>query len=145
MKSFSSEDGRVNVVEANGVDGVEQTQVVLVGAVVAVPSNHVVGRAGHLEGEHLVLELVHHLEGSVEVFKPCHWVLEVSRVGLAIGADGAEVRQLKVPLEDLHHVAPATPRTHPCRCCLSACIQVDGKLDTTGNLLAQQPASPSPS
>lgn len=126
------EDGRVQVVEADRVDCAVVAQIVLVGAEVAVPGDHVVRRVGHAEVEHLVLELVHHLvrrNGVVGVLEPRDWALEVTRIGQSVGADGAEVGQLEVSLEDLDDVTAAALL----RRALRGLAHVHGELDTTGD------------
>lgn len=107
------EDGRVRVVVGNCADGVEAAQVVLVGVVVAVPGDDVKGRVC-LAG---LEERVVHLDGDGEgvaalgggrakvLAEVSHGRLEVARVGQAVGADGAQVREDEVALVQLQGVA----------------------------------------
>lgn len=107
------EDGRVWVVVGDGANGVEAAQVVLVGVVVALPGDNVEGRVGLASLE----ERVVHLDGDVEgvaalgscrakVFAELsHGRLEVSRVGQAVGTNGAQLWENEVALVQLQRVA----------------------------------------
>ena len=98
------ENGRVGVVEADGVDGVEAGHVVGVGRVVTVPGDDVEGRVVVVRGPELAEELGDDFEVAVDVFVGGYGGLEVAGVGEAVGADGAEVGEaegLTVVLADV--------------------------------------------
>ena len=86
-------DGRVGVVEGDGVDAVEARQVVLVRRVVAVPGDHVERRVIDERGPQAAEKLGGDVELAVAVFIGGHGRLEVARIGEAVGADGAELGQ----------------------------------------------------
>ena len=63
---------------AHRVDRAVSGQVILVGGIVAMPGNHIKGRAALLCLEHLPAQLVQHCEAALPVLIPCDWRLEVS-------------------------------------------------------------------
>lgn len=107
------EDGRVWVVVRDGADGVEAAQIVLVGVVVALPGDDVEWRVGLAS----LKERVVHLDGDGEgaaalggrgakvLAEVSDGRLEVARVGQAVGADGAQLREDEVALVELQRVA----------------------------------------
>lgn len=100
-------DGRVGVVEGDGADGVEAAQVVFVGVVVAVPGDDVEGGVALARGEEGVVELAVEpvFAALFLVVEGGHGRLEVSGVGEAVGADGAQFGELVVALVELADIA----------------------------------------
>ncbi|MNS21475.1 hypothetical protein D3C72_532390 [compost metagenome] len=86
------EDRRVRVVEADRTDGVEAAQVVLVRHVVAVPGDHVQWRVLQFAGPMFAQELLHQLHRAIGLFVVRHRGEEVARVGQAVAANRAQVR-----------------------------------------------------
>ena len=63
---------------AHRVDRAVSGQVILVGGIVAMPGNHIKGRAALLRLKHLPAQLVQHSEAALPVLKACNWRLKVS-------------------------------------------------------------------
>lgn len=93
------------MVIADRVHRAEPVQVVLERDVVAVPRNHVERGETHLGCENGAAVLVEHLVLALSVLVECNRALKVARVGKAIRANWAEVREDEVAVEDLTDVA----------------------------------------
>lgn len=117
------EDGGVRVVKRDGANGVEAAEVVLVRVVVALPPNHVKRRVRLRGLEQSVVELHRHgvvtaaTTGSAcrsrrakVLGKVRHGGLEITGVGEAVGANGAELGELEMALVQLQRVAPRRTR-----------------------------------
>lgn len=94
-------DGRIRVVEADGVHGAEVVEVVLVRRIVTVPSDNVEGRMVLLRGKELSKELVHNSEVGLPVLVVSDRILEVTGIGKTIRADWAKVREMKEGIKNL--------------------------------------------
>jgi SAICAR synthetase len=81
-------DGGVGMVKGDGVDAVEEREVVFVGHVVAVPGDDVEGRVIDGRAPEPAEEFVHDAEVAVAVFKGGDGSFEVARIGEAVGTDG---------------------------------------------------------
>mmetsp|Transcript_14082 Transcript_14082/g.35980 ORF Transcript_14082/g.35980 Transcript_14082/m.35980 type:complete len:259 (+) Transcript_14082:199-975(+) len=100
------EDGRVQVVECHRVHCTEQCQIILIGGVIAMPSNHV-ERAGHLLAlKQGALKFIVHSPRTLLVLVPCHRVEEVAVVGQAVGANRPKVRKCEMPSKYFTNVPP---------------------------------------
>ncbi len=86
-------DGWVGMVEGDGVDAVEQRQVVLVGRVVAVPADHVERRVIDERGPEPAEKFRGDVELAIAIFIRGNGREEIARIGEAVGADGAQLRQ----------------------------------------------------
>ena len=89
------------MVESHSADGAEQSQVVLVGRVVAVPGHDVEGREGLLRTEQPVVELAEDCEGAAALLEAGDRGEEVPRVRQSVGActsrNFVSVRQAAMP------------------------------------------------
>lgn len=99
-----AEDGRVDVVDRDGADIDEFRQVVLVRNVVPVPGDDVEGAVVLCALEELAAELVHDLPWLLLDLVLRHGGQEVPRVGEAVGAQGAQLRELELSAPDLEDV-----------------------------------------
>ncbi len=81
------------MVEGNGVDAIEERQVVFVGRVVAVPGHDVERRVIDERAPQAAQELGDDVELAVAIFEGGNGRFEVARIGKAVGADGAELGQ----------------------------------------------------
>lgn len=107
-RGWSSEDGEdrwIWVVVANGADGVEATEIVLVWVVVSVPCDNVEWSVLLLGSEELAIELGEDgpVIGGVLV-ESSNWSLEIACVGEAVGTDWAETWELEVALVELENI-----------------------------------------
>ena len=102
------ENGWVRMIVADGADGAEARQVVLVGVICAMPGNDVEGRVGLRGREEAPVEFgqkcVRRRSGVIFV-EGGDWGLEVTRVREAVGAYGTEFGERKVTLIKLQNVA----------------------------------------
>ncbi len=83
------------MVVANRAHCVKSAQVVFVGRVVAMPSDHIEWRVIQFGSVEVAHELRDQLEITFNVFVPRHRGLEIARVGQTVGADYAQVGQPK--------------------------------------------------
>ncbi len=72
------------MVKGDGIHGAEARQVVLVGHVIAVPGDHVVGREILSRTEKLPVELVEDGVVRLPLFEPCDRRLEIARTRQSI-------------------------------------------------------------
>mmetsp|Transcript_13050 Transcript_13050/g.23804 ORF Transcript_13050/g.23804 Transcript_13050/m.23804 type:complete len:325 (+) Transcript_13050:310-1284(+) len=105
-------EGRgVQMVEGDGVEGAEAREIVAVGGVVAVPRHHVEGGAVQRGLIKRTTELLDQRPRFLGIFVSSGRRLKVSGVGQAPRPHRAQVRQHKMPLEDLRNV-PAARAVH---------------------------------
>lgn len=101
------EDGGVNVVVGDRVDGVEKCEVVLVRGIVSVPSNNIEGRVVLFGSEQAAAILVDDTEGLLLLDECSNRGLEVAAVGKTVGTNRSEVGNSPGSVEDLADVATA--------------------------------------
>ncbi len=98
------EDRRVGMVVADRADRVEAREIVLVRRVVAVPCDDVERRMVDRRRPQVALELGRELEAALAILVPRMRREEVARIGKAVAADHAEIRQPEVRAVVLAHV-----------------------------------------
>ena len=86
-------DGWIGMIERNGVDAVEEREIVFVGRVVAVPCDDIERRVIDEGAPQAAQEFGDDVELAVAIFEGGDGRFEIARIGEAVGADGAEFGQ----------------------------------------------------
>ena len=86
-------DRRIGMIEADRADDVEARQIVFVRREVAVPGDHVERRMLHLRRPQIALEFRHQAERAGDIFVGRDRREKIARIGKAVGAERAELRQ----------------------------------------------------
>ena len=83
------------MIEADRVDRVEARQIVAIGREIAVPGDDVERRMIQCGAPQTALELLDHRVWFIAILEPRHRGFDIARIGEAVGADRAEIRQAK--------------------------------------------------